>query len=241
MYDGTPSTIAYLHSKTDGRILGRVRIEDDHDAPCTYEGPHEYYEVASAYNIAVRVGWSGAGVRDDWYENDETTGDDRISEAWDRFAEEAATMSERVDLFLRYMRTFHPLTPVVDQWIQTGYSQGDSVRLIGWAVRSPKNVNNRRNAYQWATDMHENIVQALEFIGGYARGQFVSATYEEAILYEIEVDDNTLTAEIEWLKVNQMGGIYYSEEFEPVPVVLESLAHIVPFDADTYDVHEVES
>lgn len=210
-------TIAYAYTETGG-LAGRFVMEDDHDAPHTYEGPHDFFPALSEGRVTVRAMWTGRDVRDDYYD---TPGQSALDAAWERIREgENAegigqylrTDDEAVELFTRYLRVFHPLVAVRSGWVITGYSQGDSVRLIAWG--------NKRSTYLEATQDHELIESVFRFIGEFARGQFVSVAYESASMSSISVDGDELTAQVEWQEVDRIGGVHYSDEFNPAPTAL---------------------
>lgn len=219
MYAET-TTIAYVHND-HGIPVGRITMQDDHDAPCTYEGPHDY-SPALADGITVRAVWVGRNNDESWYM---TPNDSDHDEAWRRIREgENAegigqyirTTDEVVELFTRYMRVFHPLVPVIGQWVTTGYSQGDTVRLIAWADKVPTDGP----AYQWASVMHERCRESLEFIGEFARGQFVSIAYDAMTTDHMEVDGDEVTMEVSWYTEDSVGSVHYSDEFNPGPEAL---------------------
>lgn len=231
MYADT-TTIAYVNNAA-GIPVGRITMQDDWDAPCSYEGPHEY-APALTDGVTVRAVWVGHGTDPDWYE----TGDhSRHDEAWRRIregenaegiGEYIRTDDEAVELFTRYMRVFHPLVPVIDRWVTTGYSQGDSVRLIAWADRRPTDGP----AYQWASLMHSQCEGALDFIGEFARGQFVSIAYESMTTDHMEVDGDRVTMEVSWCEEDRVGGVHYAEEFNPAPEALRVARHSLSIPAE---------
>lgn len=212
-------TIAYAYTETGG-LAGRFVMEDDHDAPHTYEGPHDFFPALSEGRVTVRmVGWPGGDVLSEYYE----TPDGSVLDAtWERIHEgENAegigqyirTDDEAVELFTRYLRVFHPLVAVREAWVTTGYSQGDTVRLVGWSEGT-------RATYLEAAQDHELIGKVFDFIGEFARGQFVSVAYESASMSSISVDGDELTAQVEWQEVDRIGGVHYSDEFNPAPTAL---------------------
>lgn len=211
-------TIAYTYTET-GALAGRFVMDDDHDAPSTYEGPHDFFPALSEGRVTVRAVWTGRNVRDDYYE---TPGRSALDAAWERIREgENAegigqylrTDDEAVELFTRYLRVFHPLVAVHDAWVTTGYSQGDTVRLIGWS-------DNARATYLEAAQDHELIGKVFEFIGEFARGQFVSVAYESASMSSVSVDGDELTAQVEWMEEDRISSVHYSDEFNPGPEAL---------------------
>lgn len=217
------TVIAYVHAD-NGTLAGRVVMEDDHDAPCAYEGPHEYFPALTDGRVVIRTVWANRNTCAEWYE----AGDGgQLDAAWERIREgENAegvgqyirTDDEDVELFTRYLRVFHPTVAVRESWVTTGYSQGDTVRLIGWSEVA-------RATYLEAAADHELIGQAFDFIGEFARGQFVSIAYESAELEDVTVDGDGLTARVEWTEEDRIGGVHYSEEFSPAPEALRVAAH----------------
>ncbi|WP_029090046.1 hypothetical protein [Brevibacterium album] len=217
------TTIAYVHN-TEDIPVGRITMQDDHDAPCTYEGPHDYAPGASE-GVTVRAVYLPSTVRDGYYETPDSSDHD---DSWSRIREgENAegigqylrTGDEAVELFTRYMRVFHPLVPVVERWVQTGYSQGDTVRLIAWADERPTSGP----VYQRAAAMHERCEHVLDYIGQFARGQFVSVAYEEMSADSARISDSgdEVTLEVSWTEADRMSGVMYEAEFNPAPEALE--------------------
>ena len=211
-------TIAYAYTET-GALAGRFVMDDDHEAPSVYEGPHDYFPALTEGRVTVRAMWIGRNVREDYYE---TPGRSALDAAWERIregenaegiGEYLRTDDEAVELFTRYLRVFHPLVAVREAWITTGYSQGDTVRLIGWS-------DSERATYMEAAQDHELIGSVFDFIGEFARGQFVSVAYESASMSNASVDGDELTAQVEWMEEDRISSVHYSEEFNAGPEAL---------------------
>jgi hypothetical protein len=220
--------IAYVHN-AESVPVGRITMQDDLDAPSTYEGPHDYAPAISE-GVTVRPVALPRNVRDGYYETQDSSDHD---DAWNRIREgENAegirqylrTDDEDVELFTRYMRVFHPLVPVVERWVQTGYSQGDRVRLIAWADERPTSGP----AYQRAAAMHERCEHVLDYIGQFARGQFVSVAYEEMSADSVQISDggDEVTLEVSWTEVDRIGGVMYEAEFNPAPEAFEHAGNL---------------
>ena len=211
-------TIAYAYTET-GALAGRFVMGDDHDAPHTYEGPHDYFPALADGRVTVRAMWIGRTAREDYYE---TPGTSALDAAWERIregenaegiGEYLRTDDEAVELFTRYLRVFHPLVAVREAWVTTSYCQGDAVWLIGWS-------DGARATYLEAAQDHELIGKVFDFIGEFARGQFVSVAYESASMSSISVDGDELTARVEWQEVDRIGGVHYADEFNAGPEAL---------------------
>lgn len=217
-----PTTIALVKDE-HGMPVGRIRIEPDYDG-------------GAGMNMEEQIGGCGVTIAPVWVSRNTDEGfyqvghDSRFLSALKRFDDEfgyGGTSWEfggSVEVFTRYMRIFHPLVPVVDQWIDTGYSQGVLVRVLAWAERTADDVSTSTPGYQWATRMHEAIEeQFLPTLGAHARNQYVTTTYETMSVDQIIVEDEeNIALTVTWEKQESIGGTMYLEEFNPNPTAIDT-------------------
>lgn len=205
-----PTTIALVKDE-HGMPVGRIRIEPDYDGGAGMN----MEEQIGGCGVTIAPVWVGRGIDVDFYQ---VGHDSKFLSVLERFGDEYnRNGDELVEIFTRYMRIFHPLVPVVDEWITTGYSQGDSVRVLAWAERTADDVGTSTPGYQWATRMHEAIEeQFLPTLGAHARNQYVTTTYETMSVDQIIVEDEeNIALTVNWEQQDCLGGTMYLEEFNP--------------------------
>lgn len=147
-----------------------------------------------------------------------------LSAAWDRIVEDGDhstyldvdSHEEAVEVFTRYARIFHPMTPVTRRTLQTGYSQGDWVDVIGWIEPNASEPSPGEQPYQTATREHANIEGHFDIMEAVARGQFwtVSIAYAEPTFTPDETDPDTGTYTLEWHGADDISTLAM-EEFDP--------------------------
>lgn len=212
------TTIAHTFH-TNGMLAGRIVREDDYMYDHLYDSVDIFLQL-SVRGIYTRVYWNNQ-VSEDFYHSGH--GDSRISVAWDRYLDENTGEGAR-ELFTRYMRAFHPLTPFYTEVVTTGYSQGDNVGLVLWAEPESDSTSDNYPRYMWAADMHHVLRTTAEQIGAFTRGQFLSVTYETAVFSDVLVgeDEASVSGEIMWEVSDTVSGVFYTEEFEPDAEALET-------------------
>lgn len=228
---------AIAHVKNEsGMIVGRIRIEPDNDggADMTMD------ELLGNCGVTIAPVRVGRGVDIEFYQ---VGHEGRFLSALERFDEEFGYSTSRedgaVEIFQRYMRIFHPLTPVVDQWITTGYSQGDSVRVLAWAEPHKNNEMPNETGYQWAARMHKAVeTDFLTMLGAHARGQYITTVYETMSVDQVIIEDEeNIALTVTWDEQDSIGGTMYLEEFAPNATAIETAKDC--FELDGLTIEEV--
>lgn len=206
-----------------GAIVGTVTVERDIHAPYAMK-PHEYTDMIGA----VRVASAGYNVDESFFE---FGGGDSIGRAWDRFSEEYGER-EAAEVLARYVSAFRPDVALIDQRVQTGYSQGDEVQLIAWvtlAELKSEDIGAGEPHYKRLGAGHGVLESQLEVIGAIARGQFWDVTRHDVIdvaYTDIDANEDAMTASAEFvLKREDFISTLAIEEFNPIEELVECAEH----------------
>lgn len=218
----TPTTVALVKDE-HGMPVGRILVEPDYDG-------------GEGMNMNALIGGRGVTIAPVWVSRNTDEGfyqvghDSRFLSALERFTEEFGygtswEFGGSAEIFQRYMRIFHPLVPVIDQWINTGYSQGDSVRVLAWAEPHKNDVSRYdETAYHRAARMHKAIEeQFLPMLGAHARNQYITTIYETMSVDQVIVEDEeNIALTVNWEQQDCIGGTMYLKEFDPNGTAIET-------------------
>lgn len=203
-----------------GAIVGTVTVEQDiHGA---YSVAHEYTDMIGA----VRVASAGYRVDESFYEFG-GIGDDSLGHAWERFSEEYGER-EAAEVLARYVAAFRPDVALIDQRVQTGYSQGDEVRLIAWVTLDDlkrEDIGAGEPHYKRLSAGHDLLESQMEVIGAIARGQFWDVTRHDVIdvaYADVDASGDAMTASAEFtLERADCILTLAMEEFNPIEELAE--------------------
>lgn len=204
----TPVTLAHI-TDTNGIATHSIIMDEDDFSPQEAPMVHAPALFEGLVVMPLNLSWN---TREDWYTCTDVDDDPaRTLHAWESFTDRH---DKPADVFLRWLTIFHPLIPAVRMTVRTGYSQGDSVDLISWSLNQ-KTAGDNRPIYLHAAAEHERIVNALEFIGAHTRGQYVSLALYELQHCLDDIVDGEASYTLGSTHVETIGGIDYTEEFDP--------------------------
>ena len=214
----TESTLIAYVKDNNGVPVGRIRAEDDINGGEAWH-PNEMF--GKNYGLSIRTVSTRHNAVSDLYH---TRGNRRISHAYEQFVSDGEfDREEGVDTFLRYMRIFHPLVPVIHASYTTGYCQGDSEEVIMWTEpTSESRTETESPVYVWATEQRKMMESHADVLAAHYRGQYITTIYEEmSVIEATHEDDSNISLVVDWWERNRVGGTLYLEEFSPEKDALE--------------------
>lgn len=219
----------YFHANgaPAARIVATRTNEDFGEKPGTY----------CHTNATTVVVGAGYNVDESYYtDTQDALQDGPIMAAWKRYTDPYTGVDEReaAELTQRYARAYWPMVPIVENTLQTGYSQGDYVTVLSWVEPDNAEPAPNKEPYETATRNKAGIKGHHEIMEAVSRGQFWAVELQTAALaFERTYadDTDTYTATVEWTTDDDNGPTYTlaMEEFSP-------WAELIEYAEWTYDV-----
>ena len=209
----------YFHANgaPAARIVATRASEDFGEKPGTY--CH-----TNATTVVVGAGYS---VDESYYtDTQDALQDGPIMAAWKRYTDPYTGVDEReaAELTQRYARAYWPMVPIVENTLQTGYSQGDYVTVLSWVEPANASPAPNEEPYETATRNKAGIKGHHEIMEAVSRGQFWSVELQTpSFTFEGGYEDrDEYTVIADWQEDDE--GPYWTlamEEFDPWAELIE--------------------